>query len=137
VVPPPHNQPDPFRALETDSEQTRAWQAGQNAAADRVGAITAPLRRGMSWFRVYAGPLVVADSASGPARTLVDPGQASLDWFFPSPRGTFVAYGISARGDEQSTLHVVETASRRVLPDRIPFTSNAGPSCCGSSKADI
>ena len=56
---------------------------------------------------------------------LVDPGDASLDWFFPSPRGTRVAYGLSFGGDEQSVLHVIETETGEVLPDRIPFTSNA------------
>jgi hypothetical protein len=65
---PPHDQPDPFRALETDSEETRAWQERQNAAADGAlrdwdgfgrlreavalhlgrGAATAPVRRGGS-----------------------------------------------------------------------------------------
>ena len=56
---------------------------------------------------------------------LFDPGDASLDWFFPSPAGTRVAYGISFDGDEQSVLHVIETETGAVLPDRIPFTSNA------------
>ena len=89
------------------------------------GSVTAPVRRGDHWFRVDSGPLVVADTPTGPGRTLVDPGDASLDWFFPSPHGTRVAYGLSFGGDEQSVLHVIETESGEVLPDRIPFTSNA------------
>jgi len=136
---------DPYRSLETDSAETLAWQAAQNVAADRAlrepegfeelraavaphlarAAVTAPVRRGPHWFRVDSGPLVVAGSPTGPGRTLVDPGHASLDWFFPSPRGTRVAYGLSFAGDEQSVLHVVETGTGEVLPDRIPFTSNA------------
>ena len=142
----PHDiQQDPFRWLERDSEETFAWQAAQNEAADRAlrdhacfdelrnaiapflarGLVTAPVRRGGHWFRVDTGPLVVADSPTGAGRTLVDPGEASLDWFFPSPLGSRVAYGLSFGGDEQSVLHVVETESGDVLPDRIPFTSNA------------
>jgi prolyl oligopeptidase len=136
---------DPFRALELESEATLRWQAEQNEAADRLlrdwegfgplrdavarhlarTTVTAPVRRGPHWFRVESGPLVVADSPTGAGRVLVVPGDASLDWFFPSPRGTLVAYGISFDGDEQSLLHVVETSTGRVLEDRIPFTSNA------------
>ena len=136
---------DPFLGLETDSEATLAWQSAQNDAADRALrewegfealrdavaphlarlATTAPVHRGGYWFRVDDGPLVVADSPTAPGRVLVDPGDASLDWFFPSHSGARVAYGISFAGDEQSVLHVVETESGEVLPDRIPFTSNA------------
>jgi len=136
---------DPFRSLEADSGQTLAWQAAQNAAADRALrewdgfealraavaphlarlAVTAPVRGGDHWFRVDSGPLVVSTTPTGPGRVLVDPGEASLDWFFPSPWGTRVAYGLSSGGDEQSVLHVIETESGEVLPDRVPFTSNA------------
>lgn len=59
----------------------------------------------------------------GDARVLVDPLQygerAALDWYFPSPRGRYVAFGISANGDERSTLRIVETATGTVLPDTI------------------
>ena len=91
--------PDPFRALETDSDDTLAWEATQNAAADgllrgwdgfealrdaiaphlaRVG-VTAPVGCGRHWFRVEDGRLVVSEEPTGPGRTLVDPGEASLD----------------------------------------------------------
>ena len=136
---------DPYRSLEVDSAETLAWQLGQNEASDRVlrahdgfeelratvaphlarAVITAPVRGGAHWFRVDSGPLVVADSPTGTGRVLVDPGESSLDWFFPSPRGTRVAYGLSSGGDEQSVLHVVETETGEVLSDRILFTSNA------------
>ena len=136
---------DPFRSLELDSDETLAWQARQNEAADTLlrdwdgfdelraavaphlarVSVTAPVRRGVHWFRVDSGPLVVADAPTAPGRTLVDPGDASLDWFYPSPHGTRVAYGLSFGGDEQSVLHVIETESGEVLADRIPFTSNA------------
>jgi prolyl oligopeptidase len=60
-------------------------------------------------------------------RVLVDPNAleagSALDWYFPSPNGEFVAYGISRHGDEQSVLHVIETRTGRVLPERIPHTS--------------
>jgi len=135
----------PFRSLERDSPETLAWEAEQNAVSDAAlrswhgfealrealavhlarGGVTAPVRRGSHWFRVDTGPLIVAESPTGPGRVLVDPGDGSLDWFFPSPRGSRVAFGISFEGDEQSVLHVIETETGEVLPDRIPFTSNA------------
>ena len=136
---------DPFRSLELDSDETLAWQARQNEAADTLlrdwdgfdelraavaphlarVSVTAPVRRGVHWFRVDSGPLVVADSPTAPGRTLVDPGDASLDWFFPSPHGTRVAYGLSFGGDEQSVLHVIETESGEVLAGPDPVHSNA------------
>ena len=136
---------DPFRGLELDSEETLSWQEAQNAAADDLlrdpagldelrdaiaphlarSAVTAPVRSGPHWFRVETGALVVAEEPLGTGRRLIDHGDASLDWFFPSPRGTRVAYGLSSAGDEQSVLHVVETATGEVLVDRIPYTSNA------------
>lgn len=50
---------------------------------------------------------------------LVGPDQV-LDWWEISPGGRYVAAGISRRGSEASVVHVVETATGRLLPDRIP-----------------
>lgn len=67
----------------------------------------------------------------GPPRRLVDPVEltgdptAAIDWFEPSPDGSLVAYGRSTGGDERSTLHLVEVASGRHLPDAIPHTRAA------------
>ena len=44
---------------------------------------------------------------------------------YPSPDGRYVAYGLSFGGDEQSILHVIETETGEVLPERIEFTSIA------------
>lgn len=94
---------DRFLGLETDSEATLAWQGVQNEVADRALrewegfgaprdcvaphlaglAMSAPVHRGGYWFRVDNGHLVVADSPTARGRVLVDPGDASLDWFFP------------------------------------------------------
>lgn len=51
------------------------------------------------------------------------PGTLSLDWFFPSSDGRRVAYGLSARGSEQSILEVIEVGSRRVGPESIAGTN--------------
>ncbi|HEX6548100.1 MAG TPA: prolyl oligopeptidase family serine peptidase [Candidatus Dormibacteraeota bacterium] len=59
-------------------------------------------------------------------RLLVDPAPLSgdaataIDWYQPSQDGELAAFGISEGGDENSVLHLVETASSRVLDDRIP-----------------
>lgn len=49
-------------------------------------------------------------------------GTVSLDWFFPSENGRYVAYGTSENGSEMSTLHVIETRSGEILPDTIDRT---------------
>ncbi|MGB6193661.1 MAG: prolyl oligopeptidase family serine peptidase [Terracidiphilus sp.] len=71
--------------------------------------------------------LYVRDSVHAPERVLVDPEKLttpegkhySIDYFAPSLDGRYVAYGISPGGSEESVLHVVETASAKVLPDTI------------------
>lgn len=71
----------------------------------------------------------------GQRRLLVDPGalagaqgHVSLDWWSASPDGSKVAYGLSRDGSEDSVLHVLDVASGRVLPERIPDTQIAYPS---------
>lgn len=70
------------------------------------------------------------DPSSAP-RVLVDPSSmaadaaVAIDWFHPSADGALVAYGISEGGTEQSVLHVLDTASGRVLDERIPDTRAA------------
>lgn len=60
-------------------------------------------------------------------RVLVDPaktagGNQVIDWWQASPNGRYVAVGLSKRGSEASILHVIETATGQLLPDRIPNT---------------
>lgn len=117
----------------------RGWE-GYEALTKRLASysgrnVTAPHRAGAHWFRVTPADaptgrsvLRVAPSPREEGRALIDPNilqpdaPTSLDWYFPSPRGTYVAYGLSERGDEQSVLHVIEVETGHVLPDRIPNT---------------
>ncbi|MDP2292620.1 MAG: prolyl oligopeptidase family serine peptidase [Actinomycetota bacterium] len=68
---------------------------------------------------------------SVPPRTLLDPAALAadaamaIDWYHPSHDGTFVAYGLSEGGTENSILHVMEVASGHVLPLRIANTRAA------------
>ncbi|MEY2459749.1 MAG: prolyl oligopeptidase [Acidimicrobiaceae bacterium] len=65
-------------------------------------------------------PRVVIDPA-----LMVDDETAAIDWFHPSRDGRLVAYGMSASGDERSTLRVIDTESGRHLTDEIPHTRAA------------
>jgi prolyl oligopeptidase len=75
--------------------------------------------------------LYVRQGLEGTDRVLVDvnalaaDGTVALDWWHTSHDGKYVAYGTSPSGSEKSTLHVIETASGRLLPDTIEETRAA------------
>ena len=146
---------DPYRWLEEDSEELRAWTDAQNAhtaailgalperealrerlaALLGVGFVTTPkVRRGRLFFVKREGGqnqpcLYVREGAA--TRLVLDPnalsarGTVALDWWYPSPEGRYVAYGLSADGDERSTLHIREVETGADLPERIPDTRHA------------
>lgn len=61
-------------------------------------------------------------------RIVLNPNQFSkdssvaLDWWFPSPDGSLIAYGKSPSGNERSTLFVRDVATGKDLPMSIPRT---------------
>jgi prolyl oligopeptidase len=75
--------------------------------------------------------LYVRTGLSGKDRALIDvnesaaDGTVALDWWYSSHDGKYIAYGISANGSEESTLHVIETATGRLLPEMIDRTRAA------------
>jgi prolyl oligopeptidase len=75
--------------------------------------------------------LYVREGVNGKDRVLVDANQMSadgtiaLDWWFPTHSGKYVAYGTSPSGSELSTMHVIETATGRLLADEIEGTRAA------------
>lgn len=99
------------------------------------GIVVATSLRGQTVFYTYRHPgqdqpVLMArhlEEGSEP-QVLVDPnaesdeGTVSLDWWYASPTGTMVAYGLSRDGDEWSTLHVVNVGTKKLLEDRIPRT---------------
>jgi prolyl oligopeptidase len=153
---------DAYRWLERDGAETAAWTAAQNArtraALDAVperAALASRLRAllgvGLLGVPQPAGDRVfferrsdgqrqavlhVRDGAGD--RALVDPngleanGLVTLDWWYPSPDGGRVAYGLSRGGTEMSTLRVIDVASGRELPDEIPHTQRAKVSWVGA-----
>ena len=132
--------------------RTAAWTAEQNARTRRtldalpsrsklaarfdallhVDAVGVPVERGPRVFfvarRGSAEQATLYVREAGAERVLVDPaavdasGLTALDWWYASPRGTYVAFGLSRNGDERSTLHVVDAASGALLADAIPET---------------
>lgn len=86
--------------------------------------------------------LYVRDAGSGRERLLVDPAtlgtavsHAAIDQYAASPDGALVAYGVSQGGSEQSVLHVIETATGRVLPDSIDRAQFAAVSWAEDGKS--
>ncbi len=101
------------------------------------GSVSDPVWRGGRLFylkrtgRQNQPVLYVLDSMDTPATPIIDPNtmsggkSAAIDWFYPSPDGLMVAYGVSQRGSEESVLRVLEVNSAQDLPDRIDRTRYA------------
>jgi prolyl oligopeptidase len=132
-----------------ENERTRAHVAaipGEQALRARlrellrIGWVSAPtVRRGEGGARVLfftkrdgdaPQPVLVVRDGAG-ERVLLDPARetgdetAALDWWYPSPSGRRVAYGVSRGGDELSTLRVRDVATGRDLPDAIARTQHS------------
>jgi prolyl oligopeptidase len=103
----------------------------------RIGDIGVPRIGGKYYFYTRRDGLqnqpvlYVREGVDGKDRVLVDvnllaaDGTVALDWFWPSERGKYVAYGTSSSGSEMSTLHIVETRTGKLLPDTIERTRAA------------
>src|ERR1700732_3640985 len=72
--------------------------------------------------------LYVRQGLKGDDQVLVDvnklstDGTVALDWWFAAEDGKYVAYGTSASGSEESTLHLIESATSKLLPETIERT---------------
>jgi prolyl oligopeptidase len=130
---------------DSDAAEVREWTRRQNAhtqsllsrlpergeiarrlAAHLARRSEAAVRRagGRIFFTRREGdmpqPALWLAEADGSERLLVDPATAgstttALDWWYPSPDGRLVAYGLSDHGDEESTLYVRQTAAGGAL----------------------
>src|SRR6266851_4016257 len=102
-----------------------------------IGTISAPQIGGKHYFYTKREGsqnqpvLFVREGVNGKDRVLVDvnqlaaDGTVALDWWVPSDDGKYVAYGTSPSGSEMSTLHVIETATGKLLSDSIERTRAA------------
>ena len=102
-----------------------------------VGLLTTPRPAGPWLFHTRRegtqkqAVLYARRGVAGADRVLIDPnalddkGLVTLDWYYPSFDGRFVAYGLSRGGDEMSTLYVVETETGRDTGEKIPHTQRS------------
>jgi len=65
------------------------------------------------------------DRALIDVNALAPDGTIALDWWYPSEDGRYVAFGTSPNGSELSTLQVIETATGKLLPEKIDRTRAA------------
>ncbi|MGA8066480.1 MAG: hypothetical protein WCA47_04055, partial [Terriglobales bacterium] len=102
-----------------------------------IGTVDTPQMGGKYYFHTQRNghqdqpTLYVREGLNGDDRVLLDvsqlaaDGTVALDWWYASEDGRYVAYGTSPSGSERSTLHVLESATGKVLPDSIEQTSAA------------
>jgi prolyl oligopeptidase len=116
-----------------------------------IGTVGAPQMGGRYYFHTRREGnqnqpiLYVREGVNGAIndedRVLVDvnklsaDGTVALDWWFVSEDGKYVAYGTSASGSEESTLHIIESATGKVLPDTIDRTRFASVAWMKDSSA--
>jgi prolyl oligopeptidase len=135
-----------FRAQDEQARQALAAIPGRAALAERIrelsGAQVTVRNLALAGGRVFylklapgldTPVLCVREGFTGAERILVDPARleggaagAAIDWYRPSPDGRLVAYGVSAGGTEDSTLHVLEVKGARdlgVAIDRARFNA--------------
>jgi len=133
---------DPYRWLEGDGDEVEAWTERQNEYVDSVldddvreslepkfepladvpsfGSVTA--RGGRAFQSVRDADQerpVLTLRGDGDRVVLADPneweGEASMDWFTPSPDGEHVAYGVATGGNEQYDLRIADVPSGEVV----------------------
>jgi len=95
-----------------------------NTAVSSSGVV---LHHGTYFYRrtpqgANSSKLFVRVGATGTERVLVDPDtmtgpRQAISYFTPSNDGTHVAVGLAAGGSENASVHVVEVASGKMLPD--------------------
>ncbi len=109
---------------------------GRDAIAKRVGELSltstqrdAPtLAAGKLFFMQQTPPqpepvLAAGKWPDGAAKVLYDPNQSAgtaITAYWPSPDGRYVAYGTAEGGSEATTIHVLQVADGKQLPDALP-----------------
>jgi len=112
-----------------------------------IGTVGAPQMGGKYYFHTRREGnqnqpiLYVREGLNDKDRVLIDvnkmsaDGTVALDWWYPAEDGKYVAYGTSASGSEESTLHIVESATGNVLADTIERTRFASVAWMKDSSA--
>jgi prolyl oligopeptidase len=141
--------PDPYRWLESDTDEVRQWQRAQAALASSyvrewpyfeelkksVARFSAterawiPRFAGGKWFRKQGEQIVAADTPFGAGRVLFDPHREKPEnpatpsvasWISPSPDGRLIALGVCTNGSENNTIRLVTVATGASLPKPPP-----------------
>ncbi len=87
--------------------------------------------------------LVVRTGLDGQEKVLFDPNRlkdeihTAIDWYTPSRDGKLVAYGISPGGSEDSTLHILEVDSGKILDLALSRTWFGGVSWLEDSRSFV
>ncbi len=95
------------------------------------------LKNGMMFFRRNSGlqnqsVVYVQKSASTKPRVLIDPnklspdGSIQLKFGVPSPNGKYYAYALSEGGSDWETIHVMNVATGKQLPDEVHYVKFSG-----------
>ena len=92
---------------------------------------SSPLLAGGTLFYLQETPpqpqpqLIAQAWPGGTPRVLVDlnanGGNTAITGYWPSPSGRYLAYGTAVGGSELTTLHVLDVASGKILPDALPY----------------
>lgn len=109
---------------------TRLWNYAKEGTPDQ-------LKNGMLFFSRNSGlqnqsVLYVKASAQAEARVLLDPNKLSPDGSIalagsaPSPDGQYLAYALSQGGSDWETIHVMDVASGKELPDEVHWVKFSG-----------
>ncbi|MGA2908856.1 MAG: prolyl oligopeptidase family serine peptidase [Terracidiphilus sp.] len=135
------------QALEPFATQDAQILAELTKLSDTVDIVSNPDRELDQFFylELPSGKsdylLMTRAAAGGASRLLLDPAtlaeggkHAAIDYYVPSPNGQYVAVGVSLGGSENSVLHVVETATGKLLSESISRAQEADPSWTDDSK---
>jgi prolyl oligopeptidase len=120
---------------------------GRAALAKRVGELSgdlevvASIQIGGRFVVVERRPLgannfqlFAREGMTGKDRLLIDPEARtkgdvhySMNYWSLSPNGKYIAYGMSPSGSENAVIEIMETATGKILPDRIDRAQYASP----------
>lgn len=113
-----------------DHRLTQLWNYAKENTPDQ-------LKNGMLFFRRNSGlqnqsVVYVQDSPTAKPRVLLDPntlspdGSIALAAIAPSPDGKYMAYALSKGGSDWETIHVLDVANGKTLPDEVRWVKFSG-----------
>jgi len=78
----------------------------------------------MQWTPPQSQPVVANEEwPVGKVKVLIDPNKengSAVTGFWPSPKGSYIAYGTAIGGNEATTLHILDVKTGKDLPEALP-----------------